>query len=71
MTVAQNVALGLGVFAAQAAFTFGILSLPNTNNSSPPFNEKMTTSIAVPLMADTFMLPPALALLRSQEHKHH
>ena len=70
MTVAQNVALGLGVFAAQTAFTFGILSLPNAN-SPLPFKEKMTTSIAVPLLADTFMLPPALALLRSQEHKHH
>ena len=68
MTVAQNVALGLGVFAAQSAFAFGIFSLPNTNNSPLPFNAKMTTSIAIPLVADTFMLPPALALIRSQKH---
>ena len=68
MTVAQNVALGLGVFATQSACAYGFLSLPNANNSPPPFNEKMTTSIAIPLVADTFMLPPALALIRSQKH---
>jgi hypothetical protein len=68
MTVAQNVALGLGVFAAQSAFTFGILSLSNKNTD---YIDRAAVSIAIPLMADTFMLPPALALLRSQKHKHH
>ena len=68
MTVAQNVALGLGVFAAQTACAYGFISLTNNTFS---FNDKMNTSIAVSLMADTIMLPPALALLRSQEHKHH
>ena len=67
MTVAQNVALGLGVFAAQTACAYGFLSLTTSSSSK----DKAIVSVAVPLMADTFMLPPALALLRFQEHKHH
>jgi len=67
MTLARNVALGLGVFAAQCAVAFGMLSLDSNNTDTRAIVEQ---SVGTVLGADFIMLPPALALIRPQRHKH-
>ena len=66
MKVAQNVVLGLGMFAAQSALTFAFFSL----DGDIEHEALVHTSIIVPVIADLMLLPPALALLLSQKHKH-
>ena len=66
MKVARNIALGLGMFAAQSALAFAFLSLDKTIEHEALVH----TSIIVPVTVDLMLLPPALALLLSQKHKH-
>jgi hypothetical protein len=66
MKVARNIALGLGMFAAQSALTFAFFSL----DKAIEHEALVHTSVLVPVTVDLMLLPPALALLLSQKHKH-
>jgi len=61
MTLARNVALGLGVFAAQCAVAFGMLSLDSNNTDTRAIVEQ---SVATVLGADFIMLPATLRAIQ-------